>query len=45
MATGTPEEVAAVQTSYTGRYLADLVKPTVTRRRKAAGKRRAPVAA
>jgi excinuclease ABC subunit A len=44
IATGTPEEVAAVQTSYTGSYLADLVKPKVTRRRKAAPKR-TPVAA
>ena len=44
LATGTPEEVAAVQTSYTGRYLADLVEPKVTRRRKAAPKR-TPVAA
>jgi excinuclease ABC subunit A len=45
IASGTPEEVAAVQTSYTGRYLADLVKPRVTRRRKPAPKRRTPVAA
>jgi len=44
IATGTPEEVAAVQTSYTGRYLADLVAPKVTRRRKRAPKR-TPVAA
>ena len=44
IATGTPEEVAAVQTSYTGSYLADLVKPKVTRRRKPAPKR-TPVAA
>jgi excinuclease ABC subunit A len=44
IATGTPEEVAAVQTSYTGRYLADLVQPKVTRRRKPASKR-TPVAA
>ena len=44
IATGTPEEVAAVQTSYTGSYLADLVKPKITRRRKAAPKR-TPVAA
>jgi excinuclease ABC subunit A len=44
IATGTPEEVAAVQTSYTGRYLADIVEPKVTRRRKAPAKR-TPVAA
>jgi excinuclease ABC subunit A len=44
IATGSPEEVAADQTSYTGRYLADLVQPKVTRRRKAAAKR-TPVAA
>jgi excinuclease ABC subunit A len=44
IATGTPEEVAAVPTSYTGRYLADLVEPKVTRRRKAAPKP-TPVAA
>jgi excinuclease ABC subunit A len=44
IASGTPEEVAAVQTSYTGRYLADLVEPKVSRRRKAAPKR-TPVAA
>jgi excinuclease ABC subunit A len=44
IATGTPEEVAAEQTSYTGRFLADLVEPKVTRRRKRAPKRE-PVAA
>ncbi len=44
IAAGSPEEVAAVQTSYTGRYLADLVEPKVTRRRKRAPKR-TPVAA
>jgi excinuclease ABC subunit A len=43
IATGTPEEVAAVQTSYTGRYLADMVEPKVTRRKRAA--KRTPVAA
>jgi excinuclease ABC subunit A len=45
LATGTPEEVAAVQTSYTGRYLADLLEPKVTRRRKGPAKRKAPIAA
>jgi excinuclease ABC subunit A len=44
IAVGTPEEVAAVQTSYTGRYLADIVEPKVTRKRKPARKR-TPVAA
>jgi excinuclease ABC subunit A len=44
IATGTPEEIAAVQTSYTGRYLADMVEPKVTRRRKRVQKR-TPVAA
>jgi excinuclease ABC subunit A len=43
IATGTPEEVAAVQTSYTGRYLADMVEPKVTRRKRAP--KRQPVAA
>ena len=43
VATGTPEEVAAVAGSYTGRFLADLVKPA--RSTRAARKRRAPVAA
>ncbi|MEK6278094.1 MAG: excinuclease ABC subunit UvrA, partial [Actinomycetota bacterium] len=43
VATGTPEEVAADQTSYTGRFLADLVEPRVTRRKSA--KRRIAVAA
>jgi excinuclease ABC subunit A len=44
IASGTPEEVAAVPTSYTGRFLTDLVEPKVTRRRKPAP-RRTPVAA
>jgi excinuclease ABC subunit A len=33
VATGTPEEIAAVAGSYTGRFLAELVKPAATRRR------------
>ncbi len=49
IATGTPEELAAVQTSYTGRYLADLVEPKVTRsrssKRRKAPRKRTPVAA
>jgi excinuclease ABC subunit A len=43
LATGSPEEVAAVPDSYTGQYLADLVRPEVKVRR--AGKPKAPVAA
>src|SRR5207249_117185 len=30
VATGTPEQVAAVPTSYTGQFLAELVEPTLT---------------
>jgi excinuclease ABC subunit A len=40
VATGTPEEVAAVAGSYTGRFLAELVEPAKPKRR-----RREPVAA
>ena len=43
IATGTPEQVAAVSGSYTGQYLADLVEPEVKVRR--ARKKRDPVAA
>jgi excinuclease ABC subunit A len=43
VATGTPEEVAAVAGSYTGRFLAELVEPAKPKR--AARKRREPVAA
>jgi excinuclease ABC subunit A len=44
VATGTPEEVAAVEGSYTGRFLAELVEPAKPKR--AGGrKRREPVAA
>ncbi len=43
VATGTPEEVAAVPGSYTGRFLAELVEPSKPKR--AARKRREPVAA
>ena len=42
VATGTPEEVAAVAGSYTGRVLAELVEPA---KRKRGGRRREPVAA
>jgi excinuclease ABC subunit A len=43
VATGTPEEVAAVDGSYTGRFLAGLVEPAKPKRR--AAKQRLPVAA
>jgi len=43
IATGTPEEVAAVEASHTGRFLAELVEPAKPAR--AARKRREPVAA
>ncbi len=43
VATGTPEEVAAVEGSYTGRFLAGLVEPARPKRR--SGKRREPIAA
>jgi excinuclease ABC subunit A len=43
VATGTPEEVAAVADSYTGRFLAELVEPASPKRR--GGKRREPIAA
>jgi excinuclease ABC subunit A len=43
VATGTPEEVAAVAGSYTGSFLAELVEPAKPKRRRAA--RREPVAA
>jgi excinuclease ABC subunit A len=43
VATGTPEEVAAVEGSYTGRFLAELLEPAKPKR--VARKRREPVAA
>ncbi len=43
VATGTPEEVAAVEVSYTGRFLAGMVEPA--KRRRGAKKSRLPVAA
>ncbi len=42
VATGTPEQVAAVEGSYTGSFLAELVEPE---RRARGGKRGEPVAA
>jgi excinuclease ABC subunit A len=44
LATGTPEQVAAVQGSYTGQFLTDLVEPEVKVRRTAARKRAAAAA-
>jgi excinuclease ABC subunit A len=43
VATGTPEEIAAVEASHTGRFLAELVEPAKPKR--AVRKRREPVAA
>ena len=43
VATGTPEEVAAAESSYTGSFLAELVEPAAPSR--ASRKRREPVAA
>jgi excinuclease ABC subunit A len=43
LATGTPEQVAAVPSSYTGQFLGNLVEPEVKVKR--TGKRKAPVAA
>ncbi len=46
IATGTPEEVAAVEGSYTGRFLAELLTPAKpARAKRAPRKRREPVAA
>jgi excinuclease ABC subunit A len=42
VATGTPEEVAAVEVSHTGHFLAELVEPARPKRTR---KRREPVAA
>jgi excinuclease ABC subunit A len=44
IATGTPEAVAAVKGSYTGRFLAELLKPAKPKRTRAR-KRREPIAA
>jgi excinuclease ABC subunit A len=46
IATGTPEEVAAVERSHTGRFLAELVEPAPSvKQKRPARKRREPVAA
>jgi hypothetical protein len=39
MATGTPEEIAAVESSYTGHFLRSLTRPVVP---KAPARKRAP---
>jgi excinuclease ABC subunit A len=45
IATGTPEQVAAVEASHTGRFLAELVEPAKPAKAKRTRKRREPVAA
>jgi excinuclease ABC subunit A len=45
VATGTPEQVAAVTGSYTGRFLSQIVEPAPARRRRAAGRSKVPAAA
>jgi len=44
VATGTPEEVAGIKTSYTGQFLSDLLEPALEPRR-TRGRSREPVAA
>jgi excinuclease ABC subunit A len=45
MATGTPEQVAAVQASHTGAFLRELVKPAAAPKKKPARRRKVPAAA
>jgi excinuclease ABC subunit A len=45
VAAGSPEEVAGVSESYTGQFLAELVKPKARRRRSGASSRKVPAAA
>jgi len=45
VAAGSPEEVAAVKESYTGRFLAALVKPAVPKRKRSSGRKKVPAAA
>jgi excinuclease ABC subunit A len=45
VAFGSPEEVAAVQESYTGRFLSDLVKPAAPKRKRTASRKKVPAAA
>jgi excinuclease ABC subunit A len=44
VATGTPEEVAGIESSYTGQFLADLLEPA-PRPKRARARKREPVAA
>jgi excinuclease ABC subunit A len=44
VASGTPEEVAAIESSYTGRFLADIVEPRAPARR-ASRRHKVPAAA
>jgi excinuclease ABC subunit A len=45
VAAGTPEEVAAVAESYTGRFLANLVKPAAPKRKRTTSRKKVPAAA
>jgi excinuclease ABC subunit A len=45
MAFGSPEEVAAVPESYTGQFLADLVKPASPKRKRASSRKKVAAAA
>ena len=45
VATGKPEQVAAVAGSYTGRFLEKIVEPAPARRRRSAGRAKVPAAA
>jgi excinuclease ABC subunit A len=45
VAAGTPEEVAAVPESYTGRFLANLVKPAAPKRKRSTSRKKVPAAA
>ncbi len=45
VASGSPEEVAAVQESYTGGFLADLVKPAAPKRKRSTSRKKVAAAA
>ncbi|MFL5883975.1 MAG: hypothetical protein ACJ77M_02795, partial [Thermoleophilaceae bacterium] len=45
VATGTPEQVAAVAGSYTGRFLSGIVKPAAPKRRRTPARSKVPAAA
>jgi excinuclease ABC subunit A len=45
VAAGSPEEVAAVKESYTGRFLAELVKPAAAKRKRSSSRKKVPAAA